>query len=212
MGHNPPGSSVRNSPGKNTGVGYLALSSRGIFPTQGWKLHLLHCGGLFTTEPPGMALTCIILGSFLGHTEPQLSHLYNRSCDSSLLAVVRASLVAQWWRNHLRCRKHRFDPYVGRHPGVGNGISLQSSWLENPMNRGAWWFTVHGAATCWTWLSDWTRSGRVTKIMCISCLCYLTCYHDVFWLQCIRHGISWSWFWNDIWKYQLQRCLQVDIY
>ena len=30
--------------------------------------------------------------------------------------------------------------------GEGNGNSLQYSYLENPMNRGAWWATVHGAA------------------------------------------------------------------
>ena len=31
-----------NSPGQNTGVGCYFLL-RGIFPTQGWNLHLLHC-------------------------------------------------------------------------------------------------------------------------------------------------------------------------
>ena len=31
-------------------------------------------------------------------------------------------------------------------PGVGNGNLLQYSWLENPMDRGAWWDTVHGVA------------------------------------------------------------------
>ena len=31
----------------------------------------------------------------------------------------------------------------GRSPGVGNGNPLQHSCLENPMDRGAWWATVH---------------------------------------------------------------------
>ena len=31
-------------------------------------------------------------------------------------------------------------------PGGGNGNPLQYSCLENPMDRGAWWATVHGAA------------------------------------------------------------------
>ena len=30
--------------------------------------------------------------------------------------------------------------------GEGNGNPLQYSWLENPMDRGAWWATVHGVA------------------------------------------------------------------
>ena len=30
--------------------------------------------------------------------------------------------------------------------GEGNGTPLQYSCLENPMDRGAWWATVHGIA------------------------------------------------------------------
>ena len=37
-------------------------------------------------------------------------------------------------------------PGLGRSPGGGNGISLQDSCLENPMDGGAWWATVHGVA------------------------------------------------------------------
>ena len=41
----------------------------------------------------------------------------------------------------------------GRSPGVGNGNPLQYSCLENPMDRGAWWATVHGVAKSRTRLS-----------------------------------------------------------
>ena len=34
-------------------------------------------------------------------------------------------------------------PGSGRSPGGGHGMSLQYSCLENPMDRGAWWATVH---------------------------------------------------------------------
>ena len=34
----------------------------------------------------------------------------------------------------------------GRSPGEGNGNPLQQSYLENPMDRGAWQATVHGTA------------------------------------------------------------------
>ena len=37
-------------------------------------------------------------------------------------------------------------PGSGRLPGEGNGNLLQYSFLENFMDRGAWWATVHGAA------------------------------------------------------------------
>ena len=35
---------------------------------------------------------------------------------------------------------------LGRSPGEGNGNPFQYSCLENPMDRGAWRATVHGAA------------------------------------------------------------------
>ena len=35
-------------------------------------------------------------------------------------------------------------PGSGRSPGGGNGSPLQYSCLANPMDRGAWWATVHG--------------------------------------------------------------------
>ena len=39
-------------------------------------------------------------------------------------------------------------------PGEGNGTPLQYSCLENPMNGGAWWATVHGVAQSRTWLKQ----------------------------------------------------------
>ena len=37
-------------------------------------------------------------------------------------------------------------PAPGRSPGGGHGNPLQYSWLENPMDRGAWRATVHWVA------------------------------------------------------------------
>ena len=34
-------------------------------------------------------------------------------------------------------------PGGGRSPGGGHGNPLQCSGLENPMDRGSWWATVH---------------------------------------------------------------------
>jgi len=47
-------------------------------------------------------------------------------------------------------------PGLGRSPGEGNGNPLQYSCLENPMDGGAWWATVHGVAKSQTRLSDLT--------------------------------------------------------
>ena len=45
-------------------------------------------------------------------------------------------------------------PGLGRSPGGGNGNPLQYSCVENPMDRGAWWATVHGTAESQTQLRD----------------------------------------------------------
>ena len=55
-----------------------------------------------------------------------------------------------------QCRKHKdvgLIPRLGRSPGGGHSNPFQYSCLENPMDRGAWWATVHGAAKSRTWLS-----------------------------------------------------------
>ena len=45
---------------------------------------------------------------------------------------------------------------VEREGGEGNGNPLQYSYLENPMDGGAWWAAVHGVDRGRTWLSDFT--------------------------------------------------------
>ena len=45
-------------------------------------------------------------------------------------------------------------PGSGRSPGEGNGNPLHYSCLENSMDRGAWWSTVHGVTKTGTRLSN----------------------------------------------------------
>ena len=42
--------------------------------------------------------------------------------------------------------KGSFEPWVGKSLGGGHGNPLQCYCLENPMDRGAWWATVHSVA------------------------------------------------------------------
>ena len=46
-------------------------------------------------------------------------------------------------------------PGLGRSPGGGHGNPLQYSWVENLMDRGAWWATVHGSQRVGLDWSDW---------------------------------------------------------
>ena len=63
-----------------------------------------------------------------------------------------------WWlkgqESACQCRRCGFDSRLGKIPGEGNGNPLQYSCLENPMDRGAWWATVHGVAKSRTWLGS----------------------------------------------------------
>ena len=45
-------------------------------------------------------------------------------------------------------------PGSGRSPGEGTAYPLQYSCLENSMDKGAWWATVHGVPKSWTRLSE----------------------------------------------------------
>ena len=46
-------------------------------------------------------------------------------------------------------------PGSGRSPGGGNGHPLQYCCLENPMDRGAWWATVHWVSKSQIQLESW---------------------------------------------------------
>ena len=73
---------------------------------------------------------------------------------------MKASQVAQWKRICLPMQDTRdvgLIPGSGRFPGEGSGNPFQYPCLENPMDRGAWWATVHEAAKSRTWLSDCTE-------------------------------------------------------
>ena len=69
-------------------------------------------------------------------------------------------------------------PEVERSPGGGNGNPLQYSCLGNPMDRGAWWATVHGVAKSWTRLSTCINTllvSRVSSFLLLSCILWYGC-------------------------------------
>ena len=56
--------------------------------------------------------------------------------------------------------------------GEGSGTPLQHSCLENPMDGGAWWATVHGVVKSQTRLSDFTFTSHfhaLEKEMALQC-------------------------------------------
>ena len=52
-------------------------------------------------------------------------------------------------------------PRLGRFPGVGHGNPLQYSCLENSMDRGGWWATVHGVTKSLAQMSELIHTQQV---------------------------------------------------
>ena len=63
-------------------------------------------------------------------------------------------------------------PGLRRSPVGGHGNPLQYSCLENPMNRGAWWATVHGVTKSQTRLNDMTISSQGQKLRHCGGICF----------------------------------------
>jgi len=63
-------------------------------------------------------------------------------------------------------------PGSWRCPGGGHGSPLQYSCLENSMDRGAWWATVHGVTKSQTRMSMYTsyhRNNNTLKFLMRTC-------------------------------------------
>ena len=85
-------------------------------------------------------------------------------------------------------------PGLGRSPGEGNGNPLQYSCLENPMDGGAWWATVHRVAKSQTRLSDWHFSLHFFISNCLNLEGYNPVFNSFYfwlcWVFASLHGLS----------------------
>ena len=93
-------------------------------------------------------------------------------------------------------------PGSGRCPGEGNGKPLQYSCLGHPMDRGAWWATVHGVAKRqrhdWAHLHRWSAckaptcsfSFSLSLLICGSPWCVLDMIP--LWTVCFTDTVSHS--------------------
>ena len=101
--------------------------------------------------------------------------------------------------------------------GEGNGNPLQYSYLENPMDGGAWLATVHGVAESQTRLSDFTYSltyllrlywpySRSLNFLNVVFFCLLNFYsfyqNCVLWRSTLirmKYRYMWQWWWQWWW-------------
>ena len=77
--------------------------------------------------------------SRLNNHSKGICHLSPQMMASQVVLVVKNLLA-----NAGNVRDTGSIPGSGRSPGGEHGSPLQYSWLENLMNRRAWWATVHG--------------------------------------------------------------------
>ena len=108
-----------------------------------------------------------------GNGFPRRSNAEQFSAGASQVVLVVKNLPAR-----------AGDPrYLGsisgleRSPGGGNGNLLQYSCLENPMDRGAWWATVHEIAKSQTQLNTHTHThtpGFSSFASILECNLYLS--------------------------------------
>ena len=74
-------------------------------------------------------------------------------------------------------------PGSGRSPGGENGNPLQFSCLGNPMDRGAWWATVHEVEKEWD-LNRYVRAYTHVGSGVYSKTCNSSTYeHDLIWKE-----------------------------
>ena len=87
-------------------------------------------------------------------------------------------------------------PGLGRSPGEGNGNPLQYSCLENPMDGGAWWATVHGVAKSRTrWATSLSLSYYNKNEKCVE---YLLTYKNLPGLL-LSENVNKQTFEKDVW-------------
>ena len=85
------------------------------------------------------ALTPVLsTGTHPGKRNP--SYLFNRLLLSGFPQCLGGKELT------CQCKRHRFNPWVGNIPQGGNGNPFQYSCLDNLMDRGPWWATLHGVA------------------------------------------------------------------
>ena len=100
-------------------------------------MYMTLVSGWFLGHPPG---TEMLLPVLKGYSDRKNDFICENGAVYSESGFTGGSNQE---RIHLQYRRPRFNPWVRKIPGEGNGNPLQYSCLENPMDRRAWWATVH---------------------------------------------------------------------
>ena len=105
-------------------------------------------------EKSEAVVVCVFFSTFLKLEEIQRIDSESLKYSPGVWRILRVTLSCNDNFSHFTMVKNltanagdaSSTPGSGRCPGEGNGNPLQHSCLGNPMDRGAWWATVHGIA------------------------------------------------------------------
>ena len=92
-------------------------------------------------------VSCIFIGRWILYHCATWKPIINSTIASQVALVVK-NLPA----NAVDIKDSGSIPGLGRSPGRGNGNLFQYSCLQNPVDRGTLWATVHMVAKSWRWL------------------------------------------------------------
>ena len=106
-----------------------------------------------------------------------MKYFLHRKAQASQVALVVKNLPA----TAGDVRDVGSIPGLGRSPGEGHVNPLQYSCLENPMDGGAWWATVHRVAKSWTRLKQLSmHAEKPTSLLCLPLLLIYTFIYSLF--------------------------------
>ena len=128
--------------------GFLGDMHRG--PTWTTSLRMPVCTGSLTSLLYLQTIYQFLWSLLPSSPESCISHILISLSEASQVALV----VKNWPASPGDVKDRGFISGLGRSPGGVHGYHLQYSCLENPMERRAWWATVHRISENWTWLSD----------------------------------------------------------
>ena len=132
-----------DSQGKNTGVGcHFLLQCMKVKSESEVTQSCLTLSDPMDYSPPGPPSMGFSRQEYWSGVPLPSPYIYFAGPDSKEFACSAGDLS--------------LTPGLGRSPGERNGYSLQYSCLENSMDRGAWWATVHGVTKSRTRLSNYT--------------------------------------------------------
>ena len=118
-----------------------------------WTLVCVDSRSCWWTERPG-----VLLVHGVAKCRIQLSDWTERNWTCFLIFPMYGHTGLHWWLSGKESTYNLEDSgqllgWKGS-LGKGNGNPLQYCCLGNPMDRGAWWATLHRVAMSWTWLKQ----------------------------------------------------------